>query len=433
VTHAGFDLVCVDCDARHDGLKVRYRCDCGGTLDVVHDLDRLRSTTPLEAFDRRLGSRRAEDRSGVWRFRELILPAPIDLLATRGEGNTGLYESEALARYAGVQRLRLKHEGENPTGSFKDRGMTVGITAARMLGMDRVACASTGNTSASMAAYAAAAGLHAVVFIPEGKIAYGKLSQALAYGALTLQIEGDFDAAMDLVERVCAIEPIYLLNSVNPFRIEGQKAIAFELLQDLEWEVPDWIVLPGGNLGNNSAISKALMELHELGLIPRLSRIAVIQAAGANPLYTAFTSGRPLVPVQRAETIATAIKIGAPISWKKSLRGLKATDGVVEEVSDEEILDAKARVDAAGIGAEPASCATIAGLRKLVARGIIAPDARVCGILTGHLLKDPDVVVRYHRGELEGFRSRHANRPLRVEADLDAILEALSSPPSEEE
>jgi threonine synthase len=432
VTGSSFGLVCVDCGDRHDGSEVRYRCDCGGTLDVVHDLDRLRSTITLEGFDRRLGSRREEDRSGVWRFRELILPAPVDLLTTRGEGNTQLYRSAAVARYAGVDRLGLKHEGENPTGSFKDRGMTVGITAARMLGMKRVACASTGNTSASMAAYAAAAGMRAIVFIPEGKIAFGKLSQALAYGALTLQIDGDFDAAMDLVERVCAVERIYLLNSVNPFRIEGQKAIGFELLQDLEWKVPDWIVLPGGNLGNNTAISKGLMELLELGLIPRLPRIAVIQAEGANPLYTAFTSGMPLVPVEGAETIATAIKIGAPVSWKKSLRGLAATGGVVEQVSDQEILDAKAAVDAAGIGAEPASCATVAGLRKLVARGIVSPDADVCGILTGHLLKDPDLVVRYHRGELEGFRSRHANRPLRVAADLDAILEALRPETAEE-
>jgi threonine synthase len=427
VSGSSFDLVCVDCDRRHDGREVRYRCDCGGTLDVAHDLDRLRPTISLERFDRRLGSRREQDRSGVWRFRELILPAPLDLLTTRGEGNTQLYASEAVARFTGVDGLRLKHEGENPTGSFKDRGMTVGITAARMLGMTRVACASTGNTSASLAAYAAAAGMRAIVFIPEGKIAYGKLSQALAYGALTLQIDGDFDAAMELVERVCAVERIYLLNSINPFRIEGQKAIGFELLQDLEWRIPDWIVLPGGNLGNSSAISKGLMELLELGLIPRLPRIAVIQAEGANPLYTAFTTGRPVVPVQGAETIATAIKIGAPVSWKKSLRGLEATGGVVEQVSDQEILDAKAAVDAAGIGAEPASCATVAGLRKLVARGIVARDADVCGILTGHLLKDPDLVVRYHRGELDGFRSDRANRPLRVAADLDAILETLRS------
>jgi threonine synthase len=305
--------------------------------------------------------------------------------------------------------------------------MTVGVTAARLLGMSRVACASTGNTSASMAAYAASVGMQALVFIPEGNIAYGKLSQALAYGARTLQIAGDFDDAMRLAEEVCAAEGIYLLNSVNPFRIEGQKAIAFELLQDLHWEVPDWIVLPGGNLGNNSAFSKGLKELFELGLISRLPRIAVIQAAGANPLYTAFVTGQELQPVRRPETLATAIRIGSPVSWRKSLRGIHATKGVVEQVTDQEILDAKARVDAAGIGAEPASCASVAGVRKLVAAGVIDKSETVGGVLTGHLLKDPDAVVGYHRGELAGIKSTYANHPRSVKAELTAILEAIEN------
>jgi threonine synthase len=418
-------LVCVDCATEYPGLDLRYRCDCGETLDVVHELATLRERLSLETFDRRLGSRAAGDRSGVWRYRELILPVDAERLITRGEGNTQLYESGSIADYAGVERLQLKHEGENPTGSFKDRGMTVGVTVAGLLGVDRVACASTGNTSASMAAYAAAAGMEALVFIPEGNIAYGKLSQALAYGAHTLQIAGDFDDAMRLVEQVCASRRIYLLNSVNPFRIEGQKAIAFELLQDLGWRLPDWIVLPGGNLGNNSAISKGLMELRELGLIDRLPRIAVIQAEGASPLYEAFRSGEPLEPVAGAHTVATAIRIGRPVSWKKSLRGIRASGGVVERVTDQEIMDAKAQVDAAGIGAEPASCATVAGLRKLTARGVIQRDDSVCGVLTGHLLKDPDAVVSYHRGELEGIRSNFANAPESVPAELEAILEAL--------
>jgi threonine synthase len=419
-------LVCVDCRAEYPGLDRRYRCDCGETLDVVHDLPALRGQLTLGAFDRRLASRDRLDRSGVWRFRELVLPVSADAVASRGEGNTCLYESDDVARYAGVATLLLKHEGLNPTGSFKDRGMTVGVTAARLLGMRRVACASTGNTSASMAAYAAAAGMQALVFIPEGNIAYGKLSQALAYGARTLQIAGDFDDAMRLVEQVCAAEEIYLLNSINPFRIEGQKAIAFELLQDLRWEVPDWIVLPGGNLGNNSAFSKGLMELHQLGLISRLPRLAVIQAAGANPLYTAFLTGDELKPVERPETLATAIRIGNPVSWKKSLRGIRQTNGAVESGTDQEILDAKARVDGAGIGAEPASCATVAGLRKLVAAGVIGKNDVVCGVLTGHLLKDPDAVVGYHRGKLAGIESTYANRPRSVEPNLDAILKELN-------
>jgi threonine synthase len=426
VSQTHWNLVCLDCERTYPALELRYRCDCGGTLDVRHDLERLRGKLTRETFDGRMGSRRPEDRSGVWRFRELILPVDPAQFATRGEGGTQLYDAPSLAEWAGTKRLRLKHEGENPTGSFKDRGMTVGVTMARVLGMDRVACASTGNTSASMAAYAAAAGMQAAVFIPEGNIAYGKLSQALAYGARTLQIQGDFDDAMRLVEKVCAKERIYLLNSINPYRIEGQKAIGFELLQDLDWHVPDWIVLPGGNLGNNSAISKGLMELHELGLIDRLPRLAVIQAEGANPLYRAFTEGGDVEPVQGAETLATAIRIGNPVSWKKSLRGIYASEGVVESVTDQEILDAKAMVDRAGIGAEPASCATVAGLRKLVERGIVRPEETVCGVLTGHLLKDPDVVVHYHRGSLDGIRSNHANAPVSVPASLEAILAALA-------
>ncbi len=420
-------LRCVDTGATYDGLEPRYRSDDGGTLDVVHDFASAPEPIALDTFDRRLSSKLPADRSGVWRFRELILPVGVDVPVTKPEGATNLYYSDAIARFAGLETFGLKHEGENPTGSFKDRGMTVGVTVARMLGMRRVACASTGNTSASMAAYAAQAGMQAFVFLPEGKIAYGKLAQALAYGAVTIQIAGDFDRAMDLVQQVCVSENVYLLNSVNPFRIEGQKAIGFELLQDLDWRVPDWIVLPGGGLGNNAAIAKAMMEFFDLGLIDRLPRIAVIQAAGANPLYRAFRDGTAVEPVANAETLATAIRIGDPVSWRKSQRGLAACDGVVEEVTDQEILDAKAIVDAAGVGAEPASCATVAGARKLVTAGVIEPAASVCGILTGHLLKDPDVVVRYHRNELEGIDAQRANTPIRAAADLDAVIDLVRS------
>lgn len=417
-------LRCVDCRSEYAGLDLRYRCDCGGTLDVIHDFSQSRLPT-LADLDARLASKTPTDRSGVWRFREFVLPLDPEFIVSRREGNTNLYDAPSVARYAGMNQVLLKHEGENPTGSFKDRGMTAGVSVARRLGMDRVACASTGNTSASMASYAAVAGMRAYVFIPEGNIAYGKLSQALAYGAKTIQIAGDFDAAMELVEKVCAAEGIYLLNSLNPFRIEGQKAIGWELMQDLGWEVPDWLVLPGGNLGNSSAIFKGLQEMRDVGLIHRLPRFAVIQAKGANPLYTAFRSGKPLVAVPRAHTLATAIKIGNPVSWKKSMRGVVATDGVVEEVTDQEILDAKAQVDGAGIGAEPASCATVAGLRKLVSAGVIGRGERVCGILTGHLLKDPDAVVGYHRGTLEGIQSTYGNAPVSVDATMEAVLGAI--------
>lgn len=426
MSHPAWHLTCVECGATYDGLELRYRCSCGGTLDVTHDWPGLVKGQPIwETFGERLRSRHPADRSGVWRFRELVLPLAPDEAVAKPEGNTNLYDSTKVAAYVGLERMLLKHEGENPTGSFKDRGMTVGVSVARKLGMARVACASTGNTSASMASYAAAAGMDAFVFIPQGKISMGKLSQSLAYGARTIQIEGDFDAAMRLVEQACEAERIYLLNSLNPFRLEGQKAIAFELLQDLGWTVPDWIVLPGGNLGNSSAVYKGLAELRELGWLDRLPRVAVIQAAGANPLYRAFREGGDVVPLPHPETLATAIRIGSPVSWRKSLRGVIATGGCVEQVTDDEIMDAHAVVGAAGIGAEPASCTTVAGCRKLVAAGVIGRGESVAGILTGHVLKDTDSVVGYHAGTLPGVASTRRNEPVTVSADLDRVLAAI--------
>jgi threonine synthase len=282
----------------------------------------------------------------------------------------------------------LKHEGENPTGSFKDRGMTVGVTMAHLLGAKAVACASTGNTSASLASYAAQAGIPAMVFLPAGKVAGGKLAQSLAYGARTIQIEGDFDDAMRLIEQVCNELGIYLLNSLNPFRVEGQKAIGFEILQQLDWQAPDWLVLPAGNLGNTSAIGKAFRQAYELSLISHMPRIASIQAAGANPFYRSFRQGFAHRESVLAETIATAIKIGNPVSYTRARRVIEESDGLVEEVSDAEILEAKQVIDRAGIGCEPASAAALAGIRKLVARGIIKHDEQVVGVLTGNLLKD---------------------------------------------
>jgi threonine synthase len=417
-------LVCVRCGTSFPGLEVRYRCRCGDVLDVVHD-EAAPAPDLLARFDARRGASDPIDRSGVWRFRELVLPLEPEHIVTRPEGNTNLYASPALAAWCGIDDLRLKHEGENPTGSFKDRGMTVGISVAKRLGLTSVACASTGNTSASMASYAAVAGMRAFVFIPGGAVAHGKLAQSLAYGARTIQIDGDFDAAMALVERVCAERGTYLVNSINPFRIEGQKAIAFELLQDLGWSVPDWIVVPGGNLGNSSAIFKGLAELRSAKLIPRIPKIAVVQAAGANPFYRAFSAKRSLVPLEGPETLATAIRIGNPVSWRKSLRGVVATNGTVEDVTDQEIMDAKAKVDASGIGAEPASCASVAGIKKLVAKGVIRKGETVAAILTGHVLKDPDAVIRYHQGKLDGIASTHANAPVRVAATLEAVLEAM--------
>ncbi len=420
-----FKLRCMACGAEYSPQEIRYTCDCGGLLDVEHDLDSLREQVSRELFDDRLGDLSLPYASGVWRYRELILPVDEEAIVSRPEGNTNLYRSPRLSDWLGVDDLYLKHEGENPTGSFKDRGMTVGVTQARFLGCQAVACASTGNTSASLAAYAALAGLSAIVFVPQGQIAFGKLAQALAYGAKTLQVRGDFDTAMRLVRQVCDELGIYLLNSLNPFRLEGQKSIVFEALQQLGWEVPDWIVLPAGNLGNTSAFGKALYELKELGLISRMPRLAAVQAQGANPFYRSFLGGFQQRERVEAHTVATAIRIGDPVSYPRAVRALRWTDGLVAEVSDQQIMDAKARVDAAGIGCEPASAAAVAGAKKLVEEGAIGRREKVLVILTGHLLKDPQATVDYHLGKLAGLTPSHANRPVTIEPTLEAVQEAL--------
>lgn len=407
--------------------KIRYTCECGGVLDVKRNLSSLNGKELKSKWEKRWGQKSGINASGVWRYRELILDTDDKNIITKQEGNTRLYPAGTAGEYAGIKNFLLKHEGENPSGSFKDRGMTCGITAANIYKANSVACASTGNTSASMAAYAALKSIPSIIFIPSGKIAYGKLAQALAYGGITLQIEGNFDDAMTLVLEVCEDMGIYLLNSINPFRIEGQKAIGFEILQQLEWKVPDWFVIPGGNLGNNSALSKGMEELYSLGIINKIPRIAVIQASGANPLYTMWKNNSPFEAVKDPDTIATAIKIGNPVSWKKALRGIKWSNGVVEEVTEQEIMDAKAMVDRAGIGAEPASCCSVAGAKKLVDSGVISPDESVVGILTGNILKDPDAVIGYHQDTLEkmGIQGTYANKPVSIKADLGSVKKAL--------
>ena len=423
-------LECVRCHKTYDLGSVRYKCDCGGTLDLRRDLAKLDGEKLKATWEQRWGERHGLYRSGVWRYRELIFDVADEFIVTRQEGNTRLYDAGKAGEYAGLKRFFLKHEGENPTGSFKDRGMTCGTTAAKFYGAKIVACASTGNTSASMASYAVAGGMKSVIFIPEGKIAYGKLAQALAFGGRTLQIRGNFDDAMKLVQEVCAELNIYLLNSINPFRIEGQKAIGFEILQQLDWQVPDWFVIPGGNLGNNSALSKGLEELYTLGIIDKIPRIAVIQAAGSAPLAKMWKEHTPFAPEPNPETIATAIKIGNPVSYEKALRGLKWSNGVVESVTEQEIMDAKAMVDASGIGAEPASCCSVAGAKKLVDAGVIDRDATVVGILTGNILKDPDAVIGYHQDTLfehYGVRGTYANKPTVIDPTLDAVKTALAN------
>ncbi len=425
-------LACVRCGAAQAGAADATSCACGALLEVVPALPILRGPALRELFERRRTARTGVDRSGVWRYRELVAPdLPVEVMLARGEGNTGLYEPKRVAAWAGLQpgRLHLKHEGENPTGSFKDRGMCVGVSAALRQGARVLACASTGNTSASLASYAALAGVPCVVFVPQGKVSLGKMAQTVAYGARVLEVRGSFDAAMRLVEEASKAFGLGLLNSVNPWRIEGQKAIGLELLDDLGWSPPDWIVLPAGNLGNISALGKGLREARAAGLIDRLPRVAAIQAAGASPFARWMTAGGEghLPPEPNPETVATAIRIGDPRSWEKARRELRALDGVTLAVSDGELLEAKAEVDAAGVGCEPASAASVAGVRRLVAAGTIARGASVACVLTGHLLKDPETTTAFHGGKYAEIVPRAGNVPVVVDGTLTAVEQAIKS------
>jgi threonine synthase len=448
--------------------EVRFRCPkCGNLLDVRYEWDRLPVPRALSDFNARWSTpgRSPEARadfSGVWRFRELLPFARLDDIHTVGEGRTLLQQADQIAPLVGMDRahLYLQYEGFNPTGSFKDNGMTAAFTLARRLGKRRVACASTGNTSASMAVYAAHAGdrgdpMQAIVFIGRGKIAYGKLAQALDFGSLTLQVDGDFDACMRRVVESAEKLGIYLMNSLNPFRLEGQKAIMFRVLQGLDWEVPDWIVVPGGNLGNSSAFGKAFLELKQLGLVDRIPRIAIINAAGANTLTVAWNDKQMRWndghfdadgvchlfqelddAGSKAVTVASAIEIGRPVNLTKALRTLDVMDGVVREVPDETILEFKAMIGKHGYGCEPASAASLAGLKLLRDEGVIAPSDRAVCILTGHALKDPDVTVKYHTG-LDAKQAKmpdpvaptgaYANQPVRVPDDFEAIRAAIEA------
>ncbi len=439
--------------------EIRVACGrCGGLLDVAYDWSRIAPPRSWKVFEDKWG-RRGDPHcfSGVWRFHDLLPFMPVEQCVTVGEGQTLLHVSPAVGRYVGMKpdRLHLQYEGMNPSGSFKDNGMSAAFSHARFVGAKTAACASTGNTSASLALYSSVTQImRAVIFIGSGKISYGKLSQALDYGALTVQIQGDFDDAMARVQEVSRELGIYLVNSVNPFRLEGQKTIMYRVLEALRWQVPDWIVVPGGNLGNSSAFGKAFYELHQLGLIDRIPRLAVINAGGARTLYdlveingVRWNDGRPDLDRieryfgemdaagRRASTIASAIEINRPVNLHKCLRALEWCRGVVRQVSDQEILDAKAQVGAGGLGCEPASAASVAGAKLLVAEGVISPDERVVCILTGHELKDPTATVAYHTHDAKYFdevlRSRgvehakFANRAVQVKNDLGEIVKVI--------
>ena len=433
------------CAATYSCAESHFACPaCGDLLDVQYQWDKLQVPDSLTWFESRWATRRNPlDYSGVWRFRELLPFCDPSHLVTIGEGQTILQPNDAVADYVNCNHgcLHLQYEGLNPSGSFKDNGMAAAFSHARAVGAEHVLCASTGNTSASVALYAHSCGQKCTVFVGAGRIAYGKLSQALDFGAGTIQLAGDFDDCMRQVQDACRQLKLYLVNSLNPFRLEGQKTIMFRVLESLAWQVPDWVIVPGGNLGNSSAFGKAFAELKQLGLIDRVPRLAVINATGANTLFDLYEKqglrfNRGDVDTAaidnyydqlnqtgyRPETIASAIEISRPVNLKKCLRALEICNGVVRQVTDAEILDAKAVVGRHGLGCEPASAASVAGLKQLREQGVIAPDETVVCILTGHLLKDPDATVNYHIKNQGEF----SNRPVEVANDINDVIKALA-------
>lgn len=419
---------CARCDARLGELDPSVTCPvCGGLLDVRFELRAGAGADLRRKFAERASSIGApHETSGVWRYAELVLPVdPSDIVAFP-EGNTPHIHSERVAEWAGCERLTMKHEGMNPTGSFKDRGMTVGVTQARRLGARAVGCASTGNTSASMAAYAARAGLPAIVMIPQGQVAMGKLTQTLSYGARTLAVRGDFDDCLRLVRESAEKLGLYLLNSVNPYRIEGQKSIVLELLQQLDWDPPDWIALPAGNLGNLAAFGKALEEALAVGLIVRLPRLLAVQASGASPFARSFREGFATRHVMKPETVATAIRIGDPASHDRGVHAIRLTSGAVIAVDDDQIMESHAVIGAAGIGCEPASAASVAGVRTAVREGLIDRSARVACVLTGHVLKDPGALLSYHVDAMPAPAYRNA--PIEINPSVDEVARVLDMP-----
>ena len=439
-------LRCFGCGARIRGAEAQpdFRCvQCGDLFEVEYPgwserggHDRPNPGALKWLWRERRCSSEALDHSGVWRYRELLpILENFDNAVTLFEGNTPLYQLKRAAKALGIEQLFAKHQGMNPTGSFKDTGMTAAMSVAKERGFEWVACASTGNTSAAMAAYAARAGLKSLVLIPEGKIAWGKLSQAMDYGAVTCQLKADFDVCLRLLTQIVKEAPIYLLNSVNPYRLEGQKTPAFEIAEAFDWNVPDHLIVPGGNLGNSSALGKGFRELRELGLVTRLPKISVVQAAGANPLVRSFMEHQAttLEPVE-AHTRATAIRIGNPASWRKAVRVIQESGGWCLDATEAEIAIAKAELGAEGLGCEPASAVTLAGLKKLRAEGKIASNETVVLVLTGHTLKDADYTIEFHRGtllkeeEAAGLETKIASlqrNAVAVEATAAAVLAAM--------
>jgi threonine synthase len=394
-------FVCIDCGKELPTSKFDYHCTCGGLLDIVHDFQRYDADLLKRLFKERLSERMTPYASGVWRYKELIFPElPDDYIATKYEGNTGIYASELLRNYTGIKQVLVKAQSENPSGSFKDNGMTVAVSHGKSLGYEKFTCTSTGNTSSSLAMYASMANADSYVFVPDKDISLNKVLQTLAYGANVFSFAGTYDDGIQFLEKYSSDLGLYVCNSINPFRIEGQKSIIYEAAQYLNWELPEWIIVPGGALSNATALGKGLQDLFTLGFIDKLPRVAIVQAEGASPFHKMVSQDQnELTPEPFPHTRASALNIGNPPSWKKALNNLMQTRGVTLSVTDEEILDAKAMIDKSGIGCEPASAATIAGLRHLVSKQIIDKEESVLCILTGNILKDTDILKDYHLGE----------------------------------
>ncbi len=412
---------CTGCRREYDIKDIRYECDCGELLEVIHDLKKFKRTGPdwRKYFDKNI------KKIPFYRYKDLLLPTlPDNKIITLNEGNTPLYRpSERLSQFFNINGLYFKHEGLNPTLSFKDRGMVAGVSWANYLGVKIVACASTGDTSASLSAYAAnSKNLKAVVLLPKGKISFEQLSQPISFGAKTLGLDTDFDGCMRLVRELSKKHPVYLLNSMNSIRIEGQKAIGIETLHQLNWNVPDWFVIPIGNAGNISALCKGLRELYELNIINKLPRVAGVQVEAACPLYNSYKKDfSDFRPVKAKKTVASAIRIGSPVSFKKAVRELKFFKGVVEKVSDKEVMDSKALVESTGISLCPNSATAVAGMRKLRKANVIKKNDSVVVILTAHGSKFSQSTIKYHKNK----KSEYGNSPVYLKADLKTIENEL--------
>lgn len=431
-------LECIrGCGERYPVSEVIYTCpSCGGLLDVEHDVEALRDRSAaswMDLFDSRIRTNEWPYGSGVWGKKEWVLPSiDNDNIVSMYEGHTNLFWAERLGQTLGVEDLWVKLCGNTHTGSFKDLGMTVLVSQVRQMRADglpieAVACASTGDTSAALAAYGAAAGIPTIVFLPRGKVSTAQLVQPIANGALVLALDTDFDGCMQIVKAITADRRIYLANSMNSLRMEGQKTVGIEIVQQFDWQVPDWIVIPVGNLGNVSALGKGLLLMKELGLIDKLPRILCAQSARANPLYLSYKTGfKDYHPVVAGKTAASAIQIGDPVSYERAVKVLRRLDGVVEQATEQELADASARADRTGLYTDPHTGVALATLFKLIDRGEIGAEDRVIVISTAHGLKFTDFKVRYHEGSLADVVSHHANPPLELPADVGIVREAIA-------